>query len=379
MELRYYPVQWGTGEVLQYDLPLEAVQLSITEEGDGQASARLNLGAMLDSTLGDVYQQTAGVLDNLTPGATSLIAVREQSTNGSDNPTVDVVMGEWMVSELSAQHSNPVVEIRGFELMGWLANNVLKTDRRGRNADPVATARALFIEALDGYAFTIGGDATSTQKASFEFTAGVTTYKDAINELLGDRTGWSWRVQLTTNTSASDSSRRFVSRTIVLDSSAPSTDPVGVPIEINTPGGDPFTALEYERTTSLSAMCSELHAWGAGSGRSQLHLVTTKAMPPNVPRLSRTLSRPEAMTRERLASMANDAMWAAYPDKQPFTVLVRVDRITTPHMGRVHAMIIEPSLSMPHRREFNAKVTAWSWSAPQPGQLDVMTLTMEVV
>lgn len=374
MELRYYAADFVTGVIYPRELHIEDLSIAKNEQVAGPMSCVVNLEAATAESA-DPLSEAAQILAMITPGACSIVPIREGGTNGTTGPIVDTVMGEWMITTMDRRHGSPRIPLRGGELGAYFAANVLASRHKG--GDTLALGRELIAEALQGISYSMTGVTASGITTTERYEAGVRTYADVLQELQGDR-AWSWRVDYQVTPPGADGLRRL-QRTIIFDVALDVAPQSGIMMELVAPGETPASALDCTISDDLGSQCTEVWAFGGGAGSSQIREMVPVPHPAWMPRISRNFTASDIMTHARLRGEGVRVAAAQRRERQPWTVELDMNRTVLPAIGSVQAYRREPSLSMPSLDEFNVRVREWSWKQPKAGQIETLTATVERV
>ncbi|MEL4357028.1 MULTISPECIES: hypothetical protein [unclassified Luteococcus] len=377
VELRYYTADWLTGALNQRELMFSDVKLHRKIDHSGTMEASLDLARIVDPE--DSLRDAQRVMGLIRPGATSFVAIREGVTTGADGMPINVVMGEWWITEVETQHGSPVITIRGEEIGGYLGRDVIHANQRETTMDPLALALRVLDEGLQGWAHVRTGVVTCGTTIPVSYRRGTRSYMDILRDLQGDRL---WMFQVL-HSYAEPGGIPSVVRDVRMVAGMPPAAAGEVPIEVASSLGKPWqtpaTAADWLTISSVDDLCSELWLFGGGSGPSQLTSVATRPRAAGIPRLSRSVSLPDIVRKGQLDQEAERLIGTVSPEQRQHTVEVLASRISIPTMGRVSPLIIEPSLSMPHGLQADVRVLGWSWEQPQPGRVETLTLTVEVI
>lgn len=379
MELTYYTAAATTGILDRRSLPLQNVRFASTLMGSGgEFSADLDLRACYDpaDATVDPIAEAAAVLDLVQPGVRSIVPVMESTTNGTAGDVLDVSHGEWWITGLERDHTSPVVRVTGVEWDGYASHQVIGATHKGKGIQPVGKLRELARTLWSGIQLDVPNwHLPPVTPVDFQVTPGQATFASAFEELASDQLEWHVTTALEKVTGGVRSTRALAVNVPMLRQDYYPY----VVLWVNRDGGMGGSALGYRSSTSVEAMCFDLWANGAGAGNDQVTAHVTASRPPGMPNLSRQYTSRRQLKANALRRQAQNVLRHMTPAYEPVTVVARQQDVPGggPHVGDVYQIGVEPTLSYPTPERYWARVTAWAWQEPRPGELDTYTLTME--
>lgn len=365
----FYLADFMSGNMLGPTLPLENVSLN-SSLNPGRFSASLDMRKVANS-----FKEAKGILDLMREGKTTLAPVLEGLNAGTASPLTSRVMGEWWISDIDTTFSDPIVRISGPEFEGY-AKEIQVTAAWQGEMDAFLVLRDMLREmtrtsqnvhlslgtALAG--FTVPVDIRNSQ----------TDYWSAIQSLQdGGAQSFEWRIQ--PSLGLDGITPYTVGRTLRMGSPTMRTERLGIALELKTPGTDPASLIDMDRSWSESAVATTIYGFGAGSGEDQIKAWTSRPRPPGEPGKSRLITVRDALTYGQVKRATAAALAGATPEQKVFPVVMPTGQYL-PTISEVYTFLREPSWSMPEAFEGRARCVGWSWSSPRPGQPDVFTVQL---
>lgn len=359
----YYLADFMTGQMLGPVLPLEAVTL-VSDFQPGHFRASLDMRKAADS-----FAESAEILDMLEAGKCTVVPVLEGLSNGHANPAASRALGEWWISTVARDYSDPVVRLSGPEFAGYF-KDLLVTQTWQGSFTAWALVRDMMREATrtsQTISFSTGvGGGGPTVEADIQKSR--TDYWSAIQSVQDDNTaGFEWRVS--TSLGLDGIVPVSVVRTLTLGAPTIRYDRRSVTLELTTPGSTPASLTGMSRTTSEHASASTVYGFGAGGGEDQYSGWTSRSRVPGEPGKSKLIVVRDAMSNNQVRRATARALQRATPDDRVFPVSMPTDRFT-PTLGELYSFLREPSWSFPTAESGDVRCAGWSWSQPRPGEAD---------
>jgi hypothetical protein len=372
MGVTWYVADWMTALLRPVRLPLTVRRASYSLQG-GTFDADLDLR---DSTLSAADREA--MWDVVAPHTSSVVAVREDLTQGEGAPVTDRVMGEWRITRRHGSYRSGVVSLSGHCAPSYLKELMFAQNWRYAQVDPAYRIQLAITNAFysgqgnsaEGYGvnFLPGPDATSPKRVPVNWTAGSLTYWDAVSEFAEAGFEWTLEPGLTSESGVPTRVRRALRI----------QDPV-----LRTPrDGIVFRAgpgrVIQDFTYETEAAPNDMWVLGAGSGESQWVGRHEYDRPTGVSRISHTVTASDLVTQAAVDARAKALLDAAQVDDQVFTATADMALLPGggPRIGYSHPWQIDPSLSLPYGEEGRVRVVGWDWSTPAPGARETVQLQL---
>ena len=372
MGMTWYVADWMTALLRPVRLPLTVRSASYSLQG-GRFDAEMDLR---DTTL--TAADRRAMWDAVAPHTTSVVAVREDLTQGEDAPLVDRAMGEWRITRRYGDYQSGIVKLTGHCAPSYLKELVFGQNWRYQSIDAGGRIQVAVRDAFysgqgnsaegAGVNLTPGTNVSSDKRVSVNWTAGSLTYWDAVKELCEAGFEWTLEPGLVSESGVPTRSRRL------LRIQEPVLRTVRDDIVLRAGPGMVITDFEHSAETAVN----DVWVLGAGHGEKQIVGRYEPNRPVGVSRISKTVTAPDLMTVATANARARAVYQAERADDQVFTATADMALLPGggPRLGYSHPWQVDPSPGFPYGETGRVRVVGWNWSTPARGARETVTLQL---